>query len=299
MSKLVSFILSLCLSVATHAADIIGYLPDYRVNPNTLSQIQYCTDVIYFGSELTENGEIKSPEKVNEHLRAISEECNKHKVRLHFCLGGWGKDKHFPAVTASKEKTDTSLKGLKRIAEAYNIKGVDYDWEYPRTDEEMNNFVKFCRETKRQMPLDFMVTAAFHPAHKLPKALSKELDRVHLMTYDLGGEHSAPSHARQAIQQWRAHGTPNSKICIGAAFYARKLNDRNQVKTYAQLLKETNGQAATQMPINGYFGDNRTIIKEKYKLITEEKIRGIIIWELGQDATGEDSLTKLLDRQLP
>lgn len=298
MLRLICILCLILTPLNLRAADIIGYLPSYRVNPDTLARIQFCTDVVYFGSEFTEKGKIKPPENANEHLRAISRECQKHRVKLHFCIGGWGKDKYFPTVTASPEKSARFLKTLKRIASTYQLSGIDYDWEYPRTDEEMRNFVRFCKQTKKVMPMGFQVTAAFHPAHKLPRELSQVLDRVHLMTYDLAGQHSALIHSKNAIQAWREHGTPDSKICIGSAFYARNLQDRGQVKTYADLLRETNGAAATQMPINAYFGDNKTIVSEKAALVKSERIRGIIIWEMGQDAKDKSSLLKHLAKEL-
>ena len=259
-----------------------------------MKQIKYCTDIVYFGSEITADGKIKLPANGKRDLHYLAKECHKRKVRLILCLGGWGKDKYFPVVSQDSKLRLTLLKEINELRKKYKLKGVDYDWEYPRTDEEMKNFTALCSETQKKFPDKFLVTAAFAPSHNIPKALTDTLDRVHLMTYDMGREHCHINHSKHAIQKWKANKVPNEKICIGAAFYARNINNRADVKTYGQLIEEHGNVVKTTMPVADYFSDNEQSLKEKLQLIKENKIKGLIIWEIGQDTFGEDSLLKFL-----
>lgn len=292
-------LLALALSsFSLYAADIIGYLPNYRVNEQTLKRAKLCTDIVYFGSELTESGKIKTPAEFDEHLTELHKLCKKHKIRLQLCLGGWAKDKHFPTVTASETKRENFLTELKAIQEKYHIDGVDYDWEYPRTKEEMTNFVKLCSATKSELGNNFLVTAAFPPSHKIPLALTESLDRIHLMTYDLPGKHCDISYSKKAIKDWKANKVPENKICIGTAFYARKIDQRDEIKTYAQLINEYGVSKVRNMPVDGYFSDNQSSCQAKARLVRKEKVRGVIIWELGQDSNDRSSLLLSLSRAL-
>ncbi|MFC4992473.1 glycoside hydrolase family 18 protein [Rubritalea tangerina] len=296
--KWILMVLGLVCLARVQAEDLIGYLPSYRVNEQALRAAGGCTDVVYFGSEMQADGSIQLPEGARKQLKQLRKVCKSKRVRMHLCIGGWGKDKHFAGVTSSEEKRSHFLGELRMLVEEFDFVGVDYDWEYPRTEAEMRGFVALCEETKKGLGKRFMVTAAFHPKHDIPKALLDALDRVHLMTYDMGGKHCAIEHSERAIQKWKGKGVDGDKICTGVAFYARKLDDRNQVKTYAQMREEFGPDVAKKMPQGGYFGDNVTSCEAKAALVKKEKIRGLIIWEIGQDAAGEDSLMLPLQRAL-
>lgn len=79
---------------------VIGYLPDYRLTGNALTQIPRCTDIVFFGSEILEDGTIKLAAKNTLKFAQLQNDCQKSKTKLHLCLGGWKKDIHYPAVTA-------------------------------------------------------------------------------------------------------------------------------------------------------------------------------------------------------
>lgn len=287
------FILGLLTALALHAEHapkIIGYLPDYRLAENAFANVSKCSDVVYFGSEIAEDGSIKMADSNPKDLKKLQETCSKHHVDLHLCLGGWKKDTHYAKVCADPKLRAKVIESLKALQKKYHFKGVDYDWEYPRTDSEMAGFILLCKETHEQMGKAFLVTAAFHPGHDIPKGLADQLDRIHLMTYDLANPHCSIDHSRAAIKKWTARGIARDKLCIGIASYARNEKDRSKVKTYQQLLQEHGKAVHTTMPVGGFFGDNQQSAFQKIKLAQTEKLGGVIIWELGQSPAGKDSI---------
>ena len=275
---------------------MIGYLPDYRLTGNALANVSKCTDVVFFGSEILGDGAIKMAGKNTKGLTDLQSACRKSKTRLHLCLGGWKKDTHYPAITADPKLRAKVIGELLKLRKEYDFDGVDYDWEYPKTKAEMAGFISLCRETKIRLGKDFLVTAAFHPRHKIPKGLVEQLDRIHLMTYDLEPPHCAIAHSHAAIKQWTSQGIPREKLCIGIASYARHLKNRAKIKTYEQLFQDHGKTVHQTMPLDGFFGDNQQSAFQKLTLAKREKLAGVIIWEIGQTPTGENSILKLFPR---
>lgn len=291
---ILSFFASLALlSGKPTAPRVIGYLPDYRLTPDALANIPKCTDIVYFGSEILGDGTIKFASKDEPQFTKLKTTCQEHKVRLHLCLGGWKKDTHYPTVTSNKTLREKVIQGIATLKKSHGFHGVDYDWEYPKTEAEMKGFIALTRETKEKLGKNFEVTAAFHPRHQIPIDLAAQLDRIHLMTYDLKAPHCAIAHSQEAIKSWSDWGIPREKFCIGIAAYARNLKKRSDVKTYQQLFQHHGSTIHTSMPINGYFGDNQKSAQAKLKLAETEKLAGVIIWEIGQTPAGENSILKL------
>jgi GH18 family chitinase len=271
---------------------VIGYLPNYRLTENALANISKCTDVVYFGSEILGDGRIKMAKQDTQDLQRLRTACQTNNTKLHLCLGGWKKDTHYPTVTADPKLRAQVIDDLIKLKKKHPFNGVDYDWEYPKTEAEMTGFIALCRETKLRLGKNFLVSAAFHPRHKIPKELVAQLDRIHLMTYDMEAPHCAISHSQAAIAQWTARGVPREKLCIGIASYARDLNDRAKVKTYQQMFQEHGKIIHQTLPVDGFFGDNQKSALQKLKLAKKEKLAGVIIWEIGQTPAGVNSILK-------
>eukprot|EP00112_Aurelia_sp_Birch-Aquarium-sp1_P001244 Seg11286.2 transcript_id=Seg11286.2/GoldUCD/mRNA.D3Y31 product="Chitinase 1" protein_id=Seg11286.2/GoldUCD/D3Y31 len=285
--------LALTLSFAWGSSPkLIGYIPSYAISDETLPLTEHYTDVVFFGPEIAEDGKVRFTKNGKAKLEKLIKHLTDKKVRIHFCLGGWGKDKYFPTVCADPAKRKILVNELKALQKTYGFSGVDLDWEYPRKESEMKNFTLLIQEIQAALPKEIEVTAAFNPLHKPPKSLTKYLDRVHLMTYDLGNKHCDVAHAKKAITDWRKLGLTNDQLTIGAAFYSRHMNDRNKVLTYQKLHKTFGEKVANQMPVEGYYFDNKATLKQKIDLLKKENIAGMIVWQIAQDARAEHSLAK-------
>jgi chitinase len=280
---------------AASAHNLIGYLPNYRFSGQTLASMTECTDVVYFGNTLGADGTIALGPNADAHLRQIRAGLKGRLTRLILCLGGWGMSEHFPAVTASEESRKRFGQSLASLTEAYEIDGVDLDWEYPRNEQEWNQLGQLIEAGKAAVKDRQLVwSVAVSPYHHIPVNVVKQLDRIHLMTYDAGERHCDPAIAEAAIAEWKRRGVPARKICIGVAFYGRKMNNLSEFMTYADIHRLYGTTAETTQTAGGYYYDNPLSCAVKRELVKTHQLRGLIVWEIGQDAEGDAALLPLL-----
>ncbi|WP_435893572.1 glycoside hydrolase family 18 protein [Oceaniferula spumae] len=294
--KVLFLTISLILTQAVVMAhEVIGYLPEYRVSDQTLASMKHCTDVVYFGNTLAADGSITMSPVASKHLKTIKSRLQGTDTRLILCLGGWKKDEHFPAVTSSEQSRVTFAETLAKFAKKYDIDGVDLDWEYPKNAQQWHDLGKLIAAGKKAMGArPFIWSVAVHPRHLIPNEVVKQLDRIHLMTYDAGKKHCDTTVAQTAIQEWKKRGVPANKLCIGVAFYGRKMENRNEVKTYAELFQIYGKAVQQSQTAGGFFYDNPRSCRIKKEMVTSHQLRGLIVWEIGQDARGEAALLPLL-----
>jgi chitinase len=286
-------VIAICAMASAH--DLIGYLPNYRVSEQTLASMTGCTDLVYFGNTLGVDGTIALGPNADEHLKQIKAGLKGRQTRLILCLGGWGMDEHFPTVTASEESRKRFGQALASFAETYEIDGVDLDWEYPKNEQEWNQLGQLIEAGKAAMKeRKFVWSVAVNPLHHIPIDVVKQLDRIHLMTYDAGEKHCDPAVSEAAIAEWKKRGVPAGKLCIGAAFYGRKMANSSEVMTYAEIHKLHGKTAETTQTAGGYYYDNPVSCAAKRELVKTHQLRGLIVWEIGQDAEGDAALLPLL-----
>lgn len=170
-------------------------------------------------------------------------------MRVLLSVGGGGRSAHFPAVAGDKAKRARLARALAALVEAHELDGVDLDWEAPRTEDEMTDYVRLLKAVRRRLhpssaggggaPRRKLVTVAVHPGQRLPPAAVKAVDRVHLMAYDMqttahltaqqqravGGSqgHATASGAEAAARQQLGFGVPASKLVLGIPAYGRHL----------------------------------------------------------------------------
>ena len=225
------------------------------------------------------------------------------------------------------------------IVETYHLDGIDIDWEYPGFNTgtsvavDKANYTLLCKEiyeTLKAAHSDYLITAAIPGGSNGPYRfdlgnVSKYLDYIHIMTYDLQSGSSATHHTAlydssntlsgctvaSSVQTYLNNGVPASKIVIGLAFYGKRtkatsLGGRASggygsvtydviVRDYLSRLNngvEYGFDEISQAPYlidkaNGYFitYDDERSIKAKCNYAINQKIAGIMIWDIGQDTS--------------
>ena len=231
------------------------------------------THLFYAFAHIEDGKCVVAPEAA-AHFTALAELKRKHpRLRTLISIGGWEADGFSDAALtrASRKRFVGSCMALFFDARLKAFDGVDIDWEFPVTGgppklaarpQDRHNFTALAREFRRQLDAlgkargqAFLLTAAL-PAGRLESSgpydpvlsfelgpLSKTLDFINLMTYDMGTAFSrvasfnAPLREDPAdpldpaVRRWnnveggiayfRQQGVPAEKLVLGLPFYGR------------------------------------------------------------------------------
>lgn len=257
MSKLIAVILLSFLNLSVFgrevkpAFEVIAY---YSGNGDNIEQysIGKLTQVIFSFLVLKDDTlHFPSPKRM-EALKKVVALKQKHPgLKVLVSLGGWGGCKTCSDVFSIPQSRKNFAASVAKLIKAYNVDGIDIDWEYPAIQgfpghafkpEDRDNFTGLMLEIRKSIGPDAELSFAAGGFTKFLeesvdwKAVVPLLNRVNLMTYDLvhgfstrTGHHTALySHLPEQTEstdncvQWLlSHGVPAGKLVIGAAFYAR------------------------------------------------------------------------------
>lgn len=194
---------------------VIGYYPVYAASKYPFQDIHFraFTHINLAFADVAADGSLKV--KKNFVKKEWIDLAHQKGIRVNISVGGWGQGYHFPQVAASAAKR----KRFARTAVAYlikhNLQGLDIDWEFPKNDQQKNDFVKLARAIRQEMQkkdptLNLMAALGASPYflqfYDLAK-MHKYFDFLALMTYDFHGPwtkvsgHNAPLHGSN--DSWR------------------------------------------------------------------------------------------------
>lgn len=263
-----------------------------------------------------------------------------HGVRVVLSIQGYGSDGvNFSRAASTDEGRKKLAQSMLNVIETYHLDGIDIDWEYPgyntgtSVSVDKANYTLLCKqinETLKKANSDYLVTAAIPGGGNGPYRfdlgnVSKYLDYIHIMTYDLQNGSKATHHSAlydssatmsgcsvaSSVNTYLANGVPASKIVIGLAFYGKRTSASSLggtarggykalvydviVKDYLSRLNkdvEYGFDEIAQAPYlidktNGYFitYEDERSITAKCEYAIKNNIGGVMIWELGEDTS--------------
>ncbi|XP_050554383.1 probable chitinase 2 isoform X1 [Spodoptera frugiperda] len=193
-------------------------------------------------------------------------------LKTLLAVGGWneGSAKYSKMAANSTLRNNFITSALNMITK-HGFDGLDMDWEYPNRRDtvhgqnDIDNFTTLLKEIKAVFDQQgLLLTAAVSSVRSAASQsynvaeISKYLDMVHIMTYDMHGSwdpvtgHNAPIHqgegdegvnpeelfnVEQSLKYWIGAGCPPEKIALGVPFYGRSFTlqdaNRNGVKAPA------------------------------------------------------------------
>lgn len=264
------------LFIATAAADdkdpakvFVGYL--YGPPRN----IDYRLYTHIFHAFIVADGEGHIQRRGNVPNRDLTTQAHKAGVKVVPSLGGWGWDKQFASIVSKPEAEDRYVQGVMEIVDQFDYDGVDLDWEYPDTKEEVVGFERLTRrfrkavdELGRKKGRRMVVTmaAAANPGtlEWLDKSFVLEtMDWINVMTYDFtgawtdyAGHHSPlfasskqPGKPRSTELSMKylleERGLPANRLAVGIPLYGRGFN-------VAEPYASTKGAPRTPLPRGNY-----------------------------------------------
>jgi chitinase len=100
---------------------------------------------------LVADGEGRVPKRGSVPSRELTAEAHTAGVRGILSLGGWGWDRQFAAIVSRPEAEDRSARAVMAIVDQTDSDGIDLDWEYPDTQEEVVGFERLTRRFRKEL----------------------------------------------------------------------------------------------------------------------------------------------------
>lgn len=229
---------------------VVGYLPEYRLDPVVPERLTVVTDLVFFSIEAPADGRLSTEpvgQSVLQTLRSIQQVSGSN---LLLCVGGWKRSKGFPSMTMEAGTRQRFIKGLLVYCQTQGFNGVDYDWEHPKNAEELTAYSRLLQETAEAFhPHGLLVTVAQANWQDLGVEAYAAVDRVHLMSYDQPFPQATFDKAKAEVEQLVQWGCPLQKIALGLPFYGR--NAQRETRTYQQLIRQGGGGADSDI-IDGF-----------------------------------------------
>lgn len=182
----------------------------------------------------------------------LARRAHENGVKVLISLGGWGWDRQFAAMVQNPEAEDRYVQTVLKLADESDYDGLDLDWEYPDTPEEVVGFERLTRRLRAGLdeigrrkgrPMVLTMAASCNPGtfRWLETAfLLETMDWVNVMTYDMAGDwtdyagHHSPLFAsskqpgtvrrstdaamRTLIEE---RGLPADRLAVGIPLYGR------------------------------------------------------------------------------
>lgn len=226
------------------------------------------------------------------------------------CSGDW-------AILLRPENRQALVNNLIALIEAFGLDGIDVDIEgvLLTNIDNAGNYTPFIQllsaELVARKKLLTCATASY-VGGMIPVASIPYFDFVNIMSYDAigpswgqpGAEHSSYSMAVDHVSLWKSRGLTKAQLVLGVPFYGYGFGTYKSDYTYANIISEFGLEAASSDLIgdacagcNYITFNSAETIKSKTRLALEEG-SGIMIWELSQDANGQNSLLKIIDGEI-
>jgi chitinase len=184
--------------------------------------------------------------------RDLTGKAHEAGVKVLVSLGGWGWDKQFASIVSKPEAEDRYAKSVMAIVDDNDYDGIDLDWEYPDTEQEVVGFERLTRRFRKELDAigtrkgrPMFVTMAASSNQGTLKWLGKEflletMDWINVMTYDFTGDwtnyagHHSPLFAsskqpgggRRSTETTMKYlleerGLPADRLAVGIPLYGR------------------------------------------------------------------------------
>lgn len=258
--------------------------------------------IIYFSVKPGDRGSLDLTETKERDLARLQNMKHSYGTVLNIAVSG--SSLLFAPMTASKDFRKKFLDNLLQFCQLYSFTGVDFDWEFPKTDVEMDNFSLLIEEAVTlYSEVDITVSAAVSRDRPLKQEIYDRLHSINLMAYDFRGRHSTYESAVEAAEYLQIkYSIAPEKINLGIPFYGRIFNGLNpqywtKSMIYRDILSEFEIKP-NQDEAGGFFYNGIETVKKKTKYVRENKLGGVMIWELGQDTQDEFSLLNAIREEL-
>ncbi|GGB23377.1 glycosyl hydrolase family 18 protein [Mucilaginibacter rubeus] len=273
---------------------VIGYLPSWQGDVNTV-QYSKLTHINYAFLTPNNTGGLNPLDNLSKFTTLVSN-AHSHNVKVMISVGGGGGGDAFHPIVANAGYRTTFVNNMVNFCNQYNVDGVDIDWEFPSAGTETNNFYLLLQELSTAMHNSgrlCTIASISVGATYVTSNMFSILDWINIMDYDDNNfQHSTYQSAVDCLSYWAGRGLPVAKTILGVPFYARDNRYDYSTMNYVDVLSIGGSPNSDTFQTFGYNGI--PTIKSKTTLALNQA-GGMMIWDLGGDASGANSLLSAMN----
>ncbi len=310
-SMFLAFVALLPLSPATAQPKVVAYVPNWIDLDSFAETIDYdkLTHInVAFENPRNDAGDMS----FNRKDPGLIAKAHAKGVKVLVSMGGGSSNKAMNdrwTQLSSGTNADHFAGKLAEYVSGHDFDGVDVDIEGPAINKDYGALIAAL--SKALKPKGKLLTAAVSKGYggtKIPSSVFEQLDFVNIMAYDAAGpwdpkspgQHSSMQFAKENVAYWLGRGLPRSKAVLGVPFYGYGFGAafRRGGYTYAAILAAYPGAENADQAGNTIWYNGIPTIKAKAKYVIDERLGGVMIWSLNQDAKGKTSLLSAIHETL-
>lgn len=182
----------------------------------------------------------------------------KPSLKVLLSIGGWGSGR-FSEMAATAQNRKAFAADCKRIADEFDLDGIDIDWEYPTSKaggisaspEDTKNYTLLMQDIRKAIGKNKLLTLASVASGQYIDfaAIEPYIDFVNIMTYDIA---NPPYHhaslfrsdmtkgvsCEEAVNAHVKAGMPVHRLVLGIPFYGHGTGAM-QFCNYKDIVKQT------------------------------------------------------------
>jgi len=273
--------------------EVVGYLPDYKIDAVEPEQIRQLTDVVYFALSTHRNGTVNTDSLTPSRAAFLHQVQQEYGTRVLVGIAEHSSRGHLQRVVRSKALRAVFVRSLVDLLTAQGYDGADLDWEYPLEVDQAGYAALLLQIHEAFAPQGWRLTVAVSPSRPLTQAAYDAVDQVHGMLYDDWGRHATLANAETHITAMLAQGVDPAKLLLGVPFYGRGYTKSGPSWSAAvsyKTLQERYQPAPNQDTASGYYFNGVDTVRQKVAYARATHLAGIMVWEIGQDTTDDSSL---------
>lgn len=312
MRQILLPLLFLCTALSAFSQNfkVVGYLPYYRFSWLNDIEFEKVTHVnIAFANPVDSTGNLSVG---GVSIANAVQKAHQAGCQVFICIGGGYLTPEQEAAwdyLAEPANRPAFIEKIVQFVQNYQLDGVDIDLEWQYVKSWYSAFVIDLNTALD--PLGYEFTAALPGSYRYPQVSNtalQQFDWVNMMVYDLTGpwapsnpgQHSPYSWAEDCIDYWLNQNVAPDKLTLGVPFYGYDFGQSPVTAyTYRYIVSLDPANAQADQTGQIYYNGIPTI--QAKTQLAQEKVAGIMIWELGGDAFGANkdfSLLKAIDEAI-
>ena len=285
---------------------VVGYLPDWNYKPFSDIDLSELTHINIAFCNPDNSGRISCDIPDNK-LKSIISAAHSNNVEVFAALGGGdGCDGYLQHLDTPEERTAFNA-NIMDYCETYDFDGIDLDIELGSNHQIWNYYADWCAELRTlcdEKDMKMSTATAQWVAERVTPDTFALFDFVNVMAYDNDKDersHASYEYSVECLDYFHNRKKiPKEKLVLGVPFYGRGYTsdgvlDWNSYMSFGDIVENGN-QYYNADNYNGIAYNGADTITKKAELAKD--YGGVMIWELTQDAKGEQSLLKVISDTL-